>query len=89
MQMSHKTPGCSLGGRGLSRDPWLELGEGETVTGAGLLLEAAPSLEQYEEKRKCICVVLLMGLMWLELLDQSFGFPRRALRKKKREKGEQ
>lgn len=89
MHLSHKAPGCSMGGRGLRRDPWLELGGGEAVTRAGLSLEAAPSLEQYEEKRKCICMVLLMGLMWLELLGQSFCFPRIALRKKKREKGEQ
>lgn len=77
-----------MSGRGFRRDPWLELGGGEAVARAGLSLEAAPSLEQYEEKRKCICVVLLMGLMRLELLGQSFCFPRIALRKK-REKGEQ
>lgn len=42
MHLSHKAPGCSMGGRGLRRDPCLELGGGEAVTQARLSLEAAP-----------------------------------------------
>lgn len=89
MQLSHKAPGCR-GWQGAQERALVGAWRGVRLSvGAGLSLEAAPSLKQYEEKHKCICVVLVMGLMWLRLLDQSFCFPRRALRKKKREKDEQ